>query len=80
MQDNSIYRDIAKRTGGDIYIGVVGPVRTGKSTFITKFMQSSILSNITNEYEKFFNRGSVYNPEPNRIFDPIGNVMLSLER
>ena len=38
MSDCSIYRDIAARTGGDIYIGVVGPVRTGKSTFITKFM------------------------------------------
>ena len=36
--EQSLYRDIAKRTGGDIYIGVVGPVRTGKSTFIKKFM------------------------------------------
>ena len=34
---NNIYEDIAKRTQGDIYIGVVGPVRTGKSTFIRKF-------------------------------------------
>ena len=34
----NIYEDIAKRTQGDIYIGVVGPVRTGKSTFIRKFM------------------------------------------
>jgi len=39
MADNSIYTDIAKRTGGDIYIGVVGPVRTGKSTFIQKFLE-----------------------------------------
>ena len=52
MENFEIYNDIAKRTGGDIYVGVVGPVRTGKSTFISKFMQSSILSNITNEYEK----------------------------
>ncbi len=52
MNNLEIYSDIAKRTGGDIYIGVVGPVRTGKSTFITKFMQSSILNNISNEYEK----------------------------
>lgn len=52
MKDFEIYNDIAKRTNGDIYIGVVGPVRTGKSTFITKFMQSGILDNITNENEK----------------------------
>ena len=52
MNNFEIYNDIAKRTNGDIYVGVVGPVRTGKSTFITKFMQSSILDNITNEYEK----------------------------
>ena len=52
MESFEIYNDIAKRTNGDIYVGVVGPVRTGKSTFISKFMQSSILDNITNEYEK----------------------------
>lgn len=52
MNNFEIYNDIAKRTGGDIYVGVVGPVRTGKSTFISKFMQSSVLNNITNEYEK----------------------------
>ena len=38
-----IYRDIATRTGGDIYIGVVGPVRTGKSTFIKKFMETLVI-------------------------------------
>ena len=43
MDNFEIYNDIAKRTGGDIYVGVVGPVRTGKSTFISKFMQSSVL-------------------------------------
>ena len=48
MSENSIYQDIAKRTGGDIYIGVVGPVRTGKSTFITRFMESLVLPNIEN--------------------------------
>ena len=37
MASTNIYKDIAQRTGGDIYIGVVGPVRTGKSTFIKKF-------------------------------------------
>lgn len=52
MENFEIYNDIAKRTNGDIYVGVVGPVRTGKSTFISKFVESSILNNITNEYEK----------------------------
>ena len=46
MANNNIYRDISARTGGDIYIGVVGPVRTGKSTFIKKFMESMVLPNI----------------------------------
>lgn len=46
MANNNIYRDIAARTGGDIYIGVVGPVRTGKSTFIKKFMETMVLPNI----------------------------------
>ena len=52
MDNFEIYNDIAVRTNGDIYVGIVGPVRTGKSTFISKFMTSSILDNITNEYEK----------------------------
>ncbi len=52
MADNSIYKDIARRTGGDIYIGVVGPVRTGKSTFIHKFLDNVVLPNIDNEYDK----------------------------
>lgn len=52
MADNSIYKDIAKRTGGDIYIGVVGPVRTGKSTFIHKFLDSVIIPNIENEFDR----------------------------
>lgn len=52
MADNSIYTDIAKRTGGDIYIGVVGPVRTGKSTFIHKFLDSVVIPNIENEFDK----------------------------
>ncbi len=49
---NSIYRDIAERTGGDIYIGVVGPVRTGKSTFVSQFIQKVILPNITDKNDK----------------------------
>ncbi len=52
MQDNTIYRDIAKRTGGDIYIGVVGPVRTGKSTFIHRFLDCLVLPNIEDEYDR----------------------------
>ncbi len=47
-----IYKDIAERTQGDIYIGVVGPVRTGKSTFIKKFMESMVIPNIPNEFAK----------------------------
>lgn len=49
MSNKSIYSDIATRTGGDIYIGVVGPVRTGKSTFIKKFMDCIVLPNIEND-------------------------------
>ena len=52
MTDNSIYRDIATRTGGDIYIGVVGPVRTGKSTFIQKLLDNLVIPNITDPYDR----------------------------
>ena len=48
----NIYEDIAKRTQGDIYIGVVGPVRTGKSTFIRKFMETLVLPNIENDFKR----------------------------
>lgn len=51
-RDYRIYEDIAQRTNGDIYIGVVGPVRTGKSTFIKKFMDGVVIPNITNPYER----------------------------
>ncbi len=47
-----IYRDIATRTQGDIYIGVVGPVRTGKSTFIKKFMELVVLPRMTNDFKR----------------------------
>lgn len=50
MANTKIFEDIATRTGGDIYIGVVGPVRTGKSTFIKQFMESMVLPNITEDY------------------------------
>lgn len=46
MSEYNIYQDIADRTGGDIYIGVVGPVRTGKSTFIKRFMEELVIGNI----------------------------------
>jgi len=52
MNKFEIYDDIAKRTGGDIYLGVVGPVRTGKSTFIRKFVQELILSQVKDKHEK----------------------------
>ena len=50
MDDNRIYEDIALRTEGDIYVGVVGPVRTGKSTFIKRFMETLVIPNIENVY------------------------------
>ncbi len=52
MAATSIYSDIATRTGGDIYIGVVGPVRTGKSTFIKQFMDTLVIPNITDVSKK----------------------------
>ena len=48
-QNFDLYRDIAKRTDGDVYIGVVGPVRTGKSTFIKRFMELMVLPEIQSE-------------------------------
>lgn len=50
MESYELYHDIAERTQGDIYIGVVGPVRTGKSTFIKRFMDLVAVPNIENEY------------------------------
>lgn len=50
MEKYNIYRDIAERSGGDVYIGVVGPVRTGKSTFIKKFMDLLVIPNIRDVY------------------------------
>ncbi len=51
MAEYNIYNDIAERSGGDVYIGVVGPVRTGKSTFIKKFMDLLVIPNIQNSYQ-----------------------------
>ena len=50
--NTSIYQNIATRTAGDIYIGVVGPVRTGKSTFIKRFMETQVIPNIDNVYRR----------------------------
>ena len=47
-----IYEDISKRTGSDIYLGVVGPVRSGKSTFIKKFMDVLVIPNIENKFKR----------------------------
>ncbi len=52
MPDRNIYRDIAIRTGGDLYIGVVGPVRTGKSTFVKRFMELMVLPAMAEGPEK----------------------------
>lgn len=49
MSNYNVYKDIAERTGGDIYVGVVGPVRTGKSTFITKIMETLVLPNMVDK-------------------------------
>ena len=46
MEEKNVYRELSQRTDGDIYIGVVGPVRTGKSTFIKRFMDALVLPNI----------------------------------
>lgn len=52
MDNFNIYKNIAERTQGDIYLGVVGPVRTGKSTFIKKFMDLMVIPKIENEFKK----------------------------
>ena len=52
QEQNSICREIGARTGGDIYIGVVGPVRSGKSTFIKRFMETMVLPDMENPYKR----------------------------
>ena len=52
MKETSIYQDMAQRTGGSVYIGVVGPVRTGKSTFVKRFMETLVLPHIDNAYRR----------------------------
>ena len=50
VMNTTLYHDIAQRTDSNIYIGVVGPVRTGKSTFIKRFMETLVIPNIENIY------------------------------
>ena len=85
MAEHSIYKNIAERTGGDIYIGVVGPVRTGKSTFIKRFMESLVLPNIDDDYFKERARDempqsaagkTVMTTEPKFVPDDAVNVIL----
>lgn len=52
MEEFNVYKDIQDRTGGEIYVGVVGPVRTGKSTFIKKFMDTVVIPNITDGMQR----------------------------
>ncbi len=52
MVQTDIYKDIAARTGGSIFLGVVGPVRSGKSTFIKKFMETLVVPNIESEFQR----------------------------
>ena len=52
MEERNIYQDISRRTNGDIYLGIVGPVRTGKSTFIKRFMDTLVIPNIRNEEQR----------------------------
>lgn len=52
MEEMNIYREISRRTGGDIYLGIVGPVRTGKSTFIKRFMDTLVIPNIEDRSQR----------------------------
>ena len=52
MTNTDIYQDIAARTGGSLFVGVLGPVRTGKSTFIKRFMETCVIPNIDNIYRR----------------------------
>lgn len=86
MEKFDLYQDIATRTNGDIYIGVVGPVRTGKSTFISKFMQTLVLPHIEDnnyrqriidELPQSADGKTIMTTQPK--FVPDGGVKVSLE-
>ena len=65
MENFQVYRDIQARTGGDIYIGVVGPVRTGKSTFIRRFMELVALPGMDEKMQK-----EVRDQLPSQLWNP----------
>ena len=52
MDKYNVYQDMSHRTGGEIYLGIVGPVRTGKSTFIKRFMELVVIPEMTDDHEK----------------------------
>ena len=52
MDKYNVYQDMSRRTGGEIYLGIVGPVRTGKSTFIKRFMELVVIPEMTDDNEK----------------------------
>ncbi len=68
MEDFNIYKDIAERTQGDIYVGVVGPVRTGKSTFIKRFMDLMVIPKIDNAYKKEEQRMNYHKVDQEKLF------------
>ncbi|NSA00850.1 ABC-type polar amino acid transport system ATPase subunit [Clostridium beijerinckii] len=68
MDNFNIYKDIADRTQGDIYVGVVGPVRTGKSTFIKKFMDLMVIPKIDNTYKRKEQKMSYHRVAQEKIF------------
>ena len=58
MDNFHVYKDMEARTGGEIYIGVVGPVRTGKSTFIKRFMELLVIPGMEDEHQKTLSRAN----------------------
>ena len=85
VAEYNIYQDISERCGGDVYIGVVGPVRTGKSTFIKKFMDLLVIPNIENVYQAERTRDelpqsssgrTIMTTEPKFIPDEAANITL----
>ena len=52
MDKYNVYQDMSRRTGGEIYLGIVGPVRTGKSTFIKRFMELVVIPEMADDNEK----------------------------
>lgn len=86
MEHEKLYEEIAQRTQGDIYIGVVGPVRTGKSTFIKRFMETLVLPNIENTYMRDRARDELPQSGSGRVvmtaepkFVPEDAVVISME-